>query len=241
MNLSAAIASRIEALPEDTTFRYDALDIPKTQYTTAAKVLERLQTRGVIKKLSKGIFYKPRNTVFGELKPGSGEVIKDYLFENGTRVAYLTGTYLYNQMGLTTQVPNVWRIASYNKRIFVKRGNLKATPVKSYAPITDENYSLLGFLDALKDWNTIPDLNPQQGIKRLLTLIKEFSQDQWKTLINYAILYPPRVAAFLGAMMEYAELSIDLHQLKERLNPLTTYKLIRVSMNLPTAFNWQIA
>lgn len=240
MNLSATIASRIEAIPEDTTFRYNALDIPKTQYTTAAKVLERLQSRGMIKKLSKGIFYKPRKTVFGELKPGSEEVIKDYLFKNGQRVAYLTGTYLYNQMGLTTQVPNVWRIASYNRRIFVQRSNLKATPVKSYAPITEANYQLLGFLDALKDWNSIPDLDQQQGIKILVSLLKDFEEDQLNEFIQYALRYPPRVAAFLGALMAYAELLPDLNQLKERLNPLTNYRLTSVSAYLPTAANWQI-
>ncbi len=57
-----------------------------------------------IKRLSKGIFYKPEQSVFGELKPSDVEVINTYLFQNGKRIAYLTGTYLYNQMNLTTQV-----------------------------------------------------------------------------------------------------------------------------------------
>ncbi len=240
MSLSASIASRIESLPEDTTFRYETLDIPREQYTTAAKVLERLQTKGTIKKLSKGIFYKPRKTVFGELGPATGEVIKDYLFEKGKRVAYLTGTYLYNQLALITQIANVWKIASYNRRIFVQRGNIKATPVKSYAPITEENYRLLGFLDALKDWNNIPDLDQKQGVKRLLGLLKELSPNQLNQLVQYAVLYPPRVAAFLGALLNYTKQSINLSKLKDRLNPLTSYRLTRVSANLPTASNWQI-
>ena len=241
MSLSATISSRIEALPEDTTFRYDALGITNDQYTSAAKVLERLQTKGVIKKLSKGIFYKPRKTVFGELKPGSEEVIKDYLYENSKRVAYLTGTYRYNQMGLTTQIPNVWKIASFNKRIFVNRGNLQATPVKSYAPISEENVELLGFLDALKDWNTIPDLDKKQGVKRLQTLLKAFTTFQLKELINYAVLYPPRVAAFLGALLESIQLPFSRDQLKERLNPLTSYRLTGLLTNFPTAPAWQIS
>ncbi len=240
MNLSATIASRIASMPEDTTFRYHTLEIEKEQYTTAAKVLERLQSQGTIKKLSKGIFYKPRKTVFGEVKPGTAEVLKDYLFENGKRVAYLTGTYRYNQMGLTTQVPNVWKIACYNKRIFVQRGHIQAGPVKSYAPITEENVPLLGFLDALKDWNTIPDLDAQSGVPRLLSLVNDFTADQLNELVRYALLYPPRVAAFLGALLECASLSIDLRALKLRLNPLTTYKLSRVSIYLPSASNWQI-
>jgi hypothetical protein len=241
MNLSATITSRIATIPENTTFRYDTLDIPREQYATAAKVLERLQTKGTIKKISKGIFYKPRKTVFGELQPGSEEVLKDYLFEKGKRIAYLTGTYLYNRLGLTTQIPKVWQIASYNQRIFVQRGSLKATPVKSYVSITEENYRLLGFLDALKDWNNIPDLDQQQAIKRLLTLLEEFTTDQRRELASYALQYPPRVAAFLGALLDYKKDQQDLDALKNRLNPLTSYKLNKVKSNLPTAINWQIA
>lgn len=240
MSLSATIASRIEQLPEDTTFRYQTLEIPRDKYATAAKVLERLQTKGIIKKLSKGIFYKPRQTVFGELRPGDEAVIKDYLYENGKRRAYLTGTYLYNQMGLTTQVPSVWRIASFNNRIFVQRGNIKATPVKSYVPISDENYRLLEFLDALKDWNTIQDLDQRQGVRRLLQLLDGFKSEQLRELLQYAILYPPRVAAFLGALLEFSRQTMKLDILREKLNPLTTYRLNISSNNLSTILSWNI-
>ena len=43
-----------------------------------------------------------------------------YLFENKNRIAYITGTLLYNQLGLTTQIPAVIKIAS-QKRIYINK------------------------------------------------------------------------------------------------------------------------
>ncbi|MDR3608944.1 MAG: hypothetical protein P4L27_00095, partial [Ignavibacteriaceae bacterium] len=70
MKISEYIATQIKHIPEDATFGYEQLKIDKTKYVTAAKALERLIKKGVIKKVSKGTFYKPQMTVFGELKPG---------------------------------------------------------------------------------------------------------------------------------------------------------------------------
>ncbi len=75
MTLAADIRKRIKQLPEGKTFGYDNLRIAKEDYTTAAKVLERLQKQGLIKKISKGVFYKPEQTVFGELQPEYSEYI----------------------------------------------------------------------------------------------------------------------------------------------------------------------
>ncbi|MFM2157464.1 MAG: hypothetical protein RL516_2213 [Bacteroidota bacterium] len=104
MPLATDIRMRIKNLPEGKTFGYNNLRIAREDYTTAAKALERLQKQGVIKKVSKGVFYKPEQTVFGELKPDVSELLRSYLFENGKRIAYETGTSLYNRMGLTTQL-----------------------------------------------------------------------------------------------------------------------------------------
>lgn len=65
MNLTTQIRNRIKQLPEGKTFGYDDLRIAKEDYTTAAKVLERLQKTGLIKKVSKGVFYKPNKLFLG--------------------------------------------------------------------------------------------------------------------------------------------------------------------------------
>jgi len=239
MSLTAQIEETIKRLRVGRSFTYADINVPANKYSAAAKALERLQKKGEIKRISKGIFYKPEQTIFGELKPSDAEVINTYLFRNGQRIAYLTGTYLYNKMMLTTQVPNTWKIASFNNRIFVNRQKIKAKPVKAYAEVTDNNYKMLGFLDALKDWNTIPDLNISSGLQILLNSLKDFNSRDIENLKSIALKYPPRVRAFIGALLDTLKFN-DLEELKQSLNPLSTYNIWLNSSDLPTAKNWNI-
>ena len=241
MALATEIRKQIEQLPEGKTFGYDDLLIAKEDYTTAAKALERLQKEGLVKKVSKGVFYKPEQTVFGELKPEYSELLRPYLFENGKRVAYETGTSLYNRMGLTTQMAFRIKIASRGKRININREHLKADSVKSYAEVTDCNYEILGLLDAFKDIKKIPDCSVAQAIKRLIAIVKELTEKQRISLVKYALLYPPRVRALVGAVLEnIGDKAENIDKLKESLNPLTTIKLGVKESELPTKSNWYI-
>lgn len=240
MTVAAQIRTRIKKLSERKPFGYADLGIAKADYQTAAKALERLQAKGFIKKISKGVFYKPEQTVFGELKPDYSEQLRPYLFENGKRIAYETGFSLYNRMGLTTQMAFRIKIASRSKRISIKRGTLKADAVKSYAEVTEANYELLGFLDAIKDIKRIPDSSVSRTVKILSGKIKQLNEKQLTELTKYALLYPPRVRALVGAMLENLQIKVNLDKLKESLNPLTTIKLGLNESDLPTIKNWNI-
>ncbi|GGE31640.1 DUF6088 family protein [Psychroflexus planctonicus] len=241
MPLATEIRKKIKSFPKGKTFGYDDLRIAKNDYTTVAKALERLKNQGVIKKLSKGVFYKPEKTVFGELKPDYSELLRPYLFENGKRVAYETGTSLYNRLGLTTQMAFRTKIASRKKRININRENLKADAVKSYAEVTDSNYEILGLLDAFKDIKTIPDCSIVQAIKRLSSIVNELNDKQTELFIKYALMYPPRVRALAGAVLEnLGTTPKGIEQLKESLNPLTTIKLGVNKGELPNQSNWYI-
>lgn len=241
MALATEIRKRIQQLPKGKTFGYGDLRIAKEDYTTAAKALERLQKEGLIKKVSKGVFYKPEQTVFGELKPDYGELLRPYLFKNGKRVAYETGTSLYNRLGLTTQMAFRIKIASRGKRININRENLKADAVKSYAEVTDSNWETLGLLDAFKDIKKIPDCSVAQAINRLRAIVKELNEMQTACLLKYALRYPPRVRALVGAILEnLGSKAQGIEKLKESLNPLTTIKLGVKESELPTKSNWYI-
>ncbi len=240
MKLTEQIRNTIDKLPTGRTFGYADLGIAQENYVSAAKALERLQAKGVIKKISKGKFYKPEQTVFGELKPDYYELLKPYLFENGKRIAYETGFSLYNRMGLTTQVAYRIKIASRSKRIYINRGALKADAVKSYAEVTESNYRLLGMLDALKDIKQIPDSKVANSIKVLSSLIMQLNDGLVKELIKYALMYPPRVRALLGAILENINSKADTLKLKQSLNPLTTFQFELNANNLPTIKNWNI-
>jgi hypothetical protein len=241
MTLVTQIRNRIKQLPEGKPFGYDDLRIAKDDYSTAAKVLERLQKEGLIRKISKGVFYKPEQTVFGELKPDYSELLRPYLYENGKRVAYETGTSLYNRLGLTTQMAFRIKIASRGKRISINRETLKADAVKSYAEVTDSNYEILGLLDAFKDIKRIPDCSVTQAVRRLIDILKELSDKQIESLIRYALVYPPRVRALVGAVLQNNGYEGEgMGKLKHSLNPLTTINLGLKESVLPTKTPWYI-
>lgn len=240
MNIARKIQKKINNIVEGNTFTYQDLSIKKEEYAATAKTLERLIKKGVINRISTGIFYKPRQTIFGNLKPGEEEIIKPYLFKNGRRIAYITGTYLYNKMGLTSQIPKEIKIACREKRIYINKGNVKAKAVKSYVDVTDKNYYLLEFLDALKDFNKIPDLDRKSAIEILNNKLLDYDDTKIKGLIKIGLLYPPRVRAFLGALLENIKEIYGVEKLKESLNPLSEYEIGISTEILPNIENWNI-
>jgi len=240
MGVTQNIQKQISKLADGTTFKYEQLDIEPQEFSAAAKAIERLIAKGLIKRVSTGVFYKPKKTVFGELKPNEEEILKPYLYEKGKRIAYITGNSLYNRLGLTTQVPKRIKIASRDKRITVSNGSVKASPVKSYVDVTDKNFYLLELLDALKDFKKIPDLDKGSAIKILLTKLKELNPTQTKFLIKCGLAYPPRVRSFLGALLENIKTESDLTALKTSLNPLSEYEYGISEKQLATAENWNV-
>ncbi len=240
MTVSKIIDQRIQSIPAGTTFDYQTLMVKREEYAAATKALERLIKKETIRRVTSGIFYKPKETVFGALKPNEEELLKTYLFENGKRIAYITGLSLYNRMGLTTQVPKTIKIASRDKRIYASVGALKGKPVKSYVDVTDKNYYLLEILDAVKDFNQIPDLDTKSGVIILTEKLRKLSDKEISQLIVFALKYPPRARALIGSILETMDNNLNLTQLKNSLNPLSEFEY-NISENiLPNAREWRL-
>lgn len=237
MKIAEKIERKINRMKEGTPFGYQQLGISQSEYGAAAKAIERLISKGLIKRASTGVFYKPKQTVFGELQPGEEELLKPYLFEDGKRIAYITGALLYNRMGLTTQVPKTVKVASKSKRVTTQIRTLQVKPVKSYVDVTNDNYRLLEILDALKDFKIISDLDKKSAITILKNQLDMLTEKELARLLKYALKYPPRARAFLGALLEALKKNKKL--LKASLNPLTSYSL-GIEKILPTAPNWNI-
>lgn len=227
-------------MPEDVTFGYDQLAIGREEFVSAAKAMERLQKKGLLRRISKGRFYKPKMTVFGEKRPNEFELLKPYLYKKGQRMAYITGIRLYNQLGLTTQLPAVIQIAGRLRRNLNEIRSMKVSWVKSYAEVSEDNYQILGFLDAMKDVKQIPDPNMPSALTIFKNRLKALSSERQCQMINYALLYPPRVRALLGAILEEIQSGLNLNPLKESLNPFTKFALGFNNTLLKTASNWNI-
>jgi len=241
MKVAAQIREKIKSIPESEPFGYADLGIEAIDFFTAAKALERLQKKGTIKKVSKGVFYKPKMTIMGPLGPDYDALLKRFLFKDGKRVGYITGGELYNQLNLTTQNYFRTKIATNRSRKKIEKGWLKTSTVKAYAEISENNYQLLGILDAIKDIRNISDTPTTKAIKLLSGKLVTFSKKDIDALIKLSMKYPPRVRALLGAIIEDKfKRTFELSDLKSSLNPTTVYKLKIKETDFPTIKNWQI-
>ena len=241
MKVAEQIRKTIETIPESQPFGYADLGIEPANFVTAAKALERMQKKGTIKKVSKGVFYKPEMTRFGALGPDYNALLRRFLYKDNKRVGYITGGELYNQLNLTTQNYFRTKVATNRSRKKIEKGWLKTSTVKSYVEITEENYQLLGILDAIKDIRNIADTSTAKAIKILAAKLEKFDKKDIQSLIEFALQYPPRVRALLGAIVEERfGNQFNVESLQNSLNPTTTYKLKIKESDLSTIKNWNL-
>ena len=240
MKVSEYIAFTIDRLPKGYIFTYSDFKTEVTQKEAVIKALNRMVASGKIAKLSKGKYYKPENTPFGNLQPNQAQVLKDLLEENGKITGYLTGYSIYNQLGLTTQVSNTLQIGKNQVRPNFKRERYTIAFVKQKNIITKDNIPLLQVLDAIRYINKIPDANIDASCKRFLAIIKDFEDKEIKRLVRLALIYPPATRALLGALLEQLQQGKITKPLFKTLNPISRYKLISAAKVLSTAEKWNI-
>lgn len=240
MNVTDYISSKIERLPKGYVFTYVDFITEVNKKEAVIKALNRMVKSGKIAKLSKGKYYKPENTPFGNLQPNQAQVVKDLLEENGKITGYLTSYSIYNQLGLTTQVSNTIQIGKNQIRPNFKRERYTISFVKQKNTITKENIPFLQILDAIRYIKKIPDASIEVSCKRFLAIIKKLSDKETNTLVRLALKYPPATRALLGALFEQLQQTQATESLFKSLNPITKYKLAGAAKVLNTTEKWNI-
>jgi len=174
MKITDYISFTIDRFPKGYVFTYADFTTEVSQKEAVIKALNRMVAAGKIAKLSKGKYYKPENTPFGNLQPDQLQIVKDLLEENGKTIGYLTGYSIYNSLGLTTQLSNTIQIGKNVVRPAFKRGQYTISFIKQNNIITKENIPLLQILDAIRYIKKIPDTTISKSTKRLSVILKIF-------------------------------------------------------------------
>jgi len=240
MQISDYISITIDRLPRGYVFTYADFTTEVNKKEAVIKALNRMVASGKITKLSKGKYYKPETTPFGNLQPSQRQVVKDLLEENGKITGYLTGYSIYNQLGLSTQVSNTIQIGKNQIRPNFTRERYTISFIKQKNTITKENIPFLQLLDAIRYIKKIPDAGVVTSCKRFLAIIKNFSEKEINTLVRLASKYPPATRALLGAMLDQLHQNKATEQLFKSLNPITKYKLTGASKVLSNTEKWNI-
>jgi len=197
---------------------------PRKQ-ATVNRILNNMVAAGQIRRASKGRFYKPKMTEFGELPLNAYQLVKDLLEKNGKVIGYLTGYTAFNELGLTTQVPFALQIGVPNEKKAIKRKFYRINFIKQHNEITKENIYLLQLLDCLRLFKNIPDSMPDETSRRLLLLLKNLDKQQREEIKNLSLKYTPQATALLGAMLETLNSKENTTEMYHKLNPQTFYNL----------------
>lgn len=240
MKTSEYVRIKIDKFEKGYIFTYSDFDIEVSEVEALKKILNRLVESGKIERLSKGRFYKPKQGIFGNLKPDEYEVVKDLLNEGNRITGYITGYTIFNSLKLTTQVPSVIQIGVPFDKKGIKRNIYTIKFVRQWNKLTKTNIPLLQLLDCIRFIKIIPDTMIEKSLKRIMILMDELSDSEKKHLTDLAVNYPPSTRALTGAILEQFEYTVLSDKLLKTLKLTSWYKFNLESDLLPNKQKWRI-
>ena len=125
------ILGQIERIDTGRIFTFRDLSFETEKTANVAVLLSEQSRKGVLVRVEKGAYYRPKKSVLGL---GKLPVYQDEQFRYLTEKlnGYITGAYVYNKMGLTEQVATTITIATPNPVRRFRFKNLDIECVKAY-------------------------------------------------------------------------------------------------------------
>jgi len=238
MNLSDKIRKTLTKTADGVVLTPADFDVPISHQPSLLVSLNRLVAKGTLKRLSRGKYYKPKDSIFGELPPDTYQKVKEFIVKDGQVIGYITGTNAFATLGLTTQISGEIMIGTNTYRRPRTRGVDRISFVLQPNLIREDEIDFYVILDALRFINDIPATTSSEAVEILIKVIRRLPKLRQKRLQELAMLYTPSVRALLGAI--YERLSLPTKALRDSLNGTTYYRLHIDNDVLPTKSNWRI-
>ncbi len=210
----------------------DFRDLP---FSAVAQALSRLTRSGLLRRLSRGVYFRPRQTAFGESLPNVAAL---QALANEKSPVFPAGLAAANLLGFSTQSPRAAEVAttaSSLPRALVGEATIVHTRrPAAWKRLSREDAALLDFLRQAGHTSELP---PEETAR--LTLARLAADGRYARLLRAATTEPPRVRALLGALGELQGADAkSLTKLRRSLNPLTRFDFGMFAW-LPTATAWQ--
>lgn len=246
MTVFQQVREEVARQPAGTILTFEDFSLPVEQMGALAKALSRLQQQGALRRLVKGLYYKPKQSVlgFGDMEtPFYGDLLFKLLDLYKDKVSYMTGVGVYAAMSLTTQISREFVIATDRPRSPIKVGMTEVRFVRSHVTVAipESDISLVQLLDALWEIKEIPATTPTKAARVLRGQLRRLTTTQRQALTNYALkFYPPQTRALTGLMLESLGETALAQELKRSLNPLTVFRLALDGVAFPNTRSWNI-
>ncbi len=210
------IRDRIERSNNSYWRHNDFADLPPF---AVSQTLSRLVKAGVLERVSKGLYYRPRITRFGRSHPTQSEIQSLPI----PQIVLPAGISAANLLGLSTQ--NAVRgefataAASVPRKILGTRARIHTSRPADWNSLSPTNAALLDLLRSRGKFSELSDGETQQ---RLLDYLRQ--DDCFARLLEIANTEPPRVRAMLGALgQELNKSTQQLAPLRQSLNPVSRF------------------
>ena len=210
-------------------------DFAGMPFMAVAQTLSRLARQGVIQRLGKGLYYRPRHTAFGESRPNTTQI---RALPIGRKKTFPAGVAAANLLGFTTQSPGRIELAtngsSLPRLIVGKEAVVHTRRPDTWQTLSETDGALLDFL---RNRGAFSELPPEETVKKLLGHLGE--KGTFERLLKVAQAEPPRVRALLGAIgQQLGHSDRRLSELRKGLNPLSRFDFGSL-IELAHAKEWQ--
>jgi len=221
MTYSKVIESKIMNLPVNEIFfaseKYEIFVEGVTELNYY-KVLERMYKKNKIAKVSKGIYYIPKKSKFGNIPISESEIINSIIKEKyeGIEIGYG----LYNSLGLTTQITkhrNFYCNSIYNTNKKIKSNFFEYLNME----FNENNICTIQTLEILQNYSKIENLNNAAFIKHI-NILKTCYNDSETNKVLKQIKYKKSTIAFLQELLEYLNIQ---NTLEKYLSKLSKYNI----------------
>lgn len=237
LNYSSKISSIIEELPVGSPITVDMFP-SKWPRNAVTRALSRLSEKGQIVRIKRGVYSKIKKTRFGEVAATPLEVLAKEVEDDENKC--FGGMFLFNNLGLTTQVPTTIEILNNKSSYSVKVGETSVKYVRIRPRIDQKTKPFIAILEVLKSSKSIPDSSVSDTLKWILKTTKGLDEGGLKKLVRISLEFPPRVQALLGCLLEAQKKETLSEKLLQSLNDNSTYRVGQIADSLENHKKWRL-
>jgi hypothetical protein len=189
-------------------------------FTAVAQALSRMARQGTIERLSKGVYYRPRQTALGKSHPNPARIQS---LASRRKTMFPAGVAAANLLGFTTQTARKPEIATISlslpRKLVGDDAIIHTRRPEAWAGLSETDAALLDFL---RRAGRTSELSPEATLARTLSLLSE--KGRYERLLKVAGTEPPRVRALLGAIgAQLGKPVPGLKRLHASLNPFSRF------------------
>jgi hypothetical protein len=210
-------------------------DFRDRSFAAVAQALSRLTRQGRLERLSKGVYYRTRDTSFGKSRPNPAAIQR---LASRHKSVFPSGIAAANLLGFSTQTAKQNEVAtsalSLPRKLVGSDTVIHTRRPEAWASLSESDAALLDFL---RRAGRTSELSPEETIRRTFMLFSE--KGRFERLLRIAASEPPRVRAMIGAIGEQLGKTRGvLRRLRNSLNPFSRFDFGLLA-GLRDARDWQ--